>query len=295
MKKCLIIQNPNSGDGNSNNLMDLLKEKLNERFDSVSHLQTNEENDGFEFAKKASENGFDSIIIVGGDGTYNEVINAISSLEYRPKLYLLPGGTNNTFNKLIGGSGDLKESIDNLNFDNTIKVDVGKCNDKYFSYYVSFGKLIEATTSTSSKEKKLLGPLAYVKNIAKALPNDETVEVEVSSDEFTYRGGASLLYVMLTDKIGDKDISSQLNTINDGKATVFILTNEKMLSKAHAMADLLKGTFDKNENIKSFTTSRVNIKSLDNKKVELDLDGDVYGNLPCQIEILKEHIEIYLP
>ncbi len=295
MKKCMIIENPNSGKANNDEFMDILNKKLSQEFDQVVHEKTEKENDGENFSKKACYEKFDSIFVVGGDGTFNEVINGISKMDYRPKVGLLPGGTNNTYMQLIGGSNDLKEAIDNLSFEKTKKVDIGKCNDSYFSYYVCFGKLIEATTSTDSSEKEKLGGFAYVKNVLKTIPNDENVKIEISYEDNTFECNASLVYIMTVNKIGNLEFSNDDGDLSDGELNVFIMTEEGLMSKVNAAKDMLFGKVDENENVKSFTCKKLSIKNLEDKEIELDMDGEVNGTLPCDIEILEKHIEIYLP
>lgn len=295
MKKCMLIENPNSGDGNNDEYMEVLIEKLENQFDQVSHKKTEKENDGEIFAKNACQDKYDSIFVVGGDGTFNEVINGVSKMDYRPKIGLLPGGTNNTYMQLIGGSNDLKEAIENLSFDKTKKVDIGKCNETYFSYYVCFGKLIEATTSTKSEEKEKLGGFAYVKNILKTIPNDETVKIEIEYEDKFFECDASLLYVMTVNKIGNLKFSQDDGNLSDGKLNVFIITEEGLLPKVNAAKDMLFGRVDENENVKSFTCDKLSIKNLEEKEIDLDMDGEVKEKLPCDIEILEKHIEIYLP
>ena len=124
MKKCMLIENPNSGDGKNDEFMEKLKEKLQDEFDEIIDKNTQKENDGENFEKTACEEKFDSIFVVGGDGTFNEVINGVSKMDYRPKIGLLPGGTNNTYMQLIGGSNDLCEAIEKLSFEKTKKVDI---------------------------------------------------------------------------------------------------------------------------------------------------------------------------
>lgn len=295
MKKCLLIENPNSGDANNDQYMDKIIEKLEAEFEEVEHKKTEKEDDGEHFAIKACEEKFESIFVVGGDGTFNEVVNGIAKMDYRPKLGLLPGGTNNTYMQLIGGSNDLEEAIGQLSFEKTKKVDIGKCNDKYFSYYVCFGKLIDATTSTSSEEKEKLGTFAYIKNVLKTIPNDESINIEINSDTKSLKTKANLLYVMTVNKIGNLEFSKENSDISDGNLLVFVMTEEGLMSKIDAAKDMLFGKLDENDNIESFTCKKLSIKELDGKEVELDMDGDINGNLPCDIEILKKHIEIYLP
>ncbi|MDU3153183.1 MAG: hypothetical protein E6706_02785 [Anaerococcus hydrogenalis] len=67
------------------------------------------------------------------------------------------------------------------------------------------------------------------------------------------------------------------------------------MSKVNAAKDMLFGKVDENENVKSFTCKKLSIKNLEDKEIELDMDGEVNGTLPCDIEILEKHIEIYLP
>lgn len=295
MSKCLLIENPNSGVANNDEFIDRIIGKLEKGFDEVIHKKTEKENDGEKFAIKACEEKFDSVFIVGGDGTFNEAINGIAKMDYRPKVGLLPGGTNNTYMQLIGGSNDLEEAIDELSLEKTKKVDIGKCNDKYFSYYVCFGKLIDATTSTDSDEKEKLGTFAYIKNVLKTLPNDEAVDVEIKSDEESFKTKASLVYVMTINKLGNLEFSHENTDISDGFLKVFVMTDEGVLSKVDAAKDMLFGKLDENENIKSFSCKEISIRSLEDKEIELDMDGDINGKLPCDIKILEKHIEIYLP
>lgn len=295
MKKCMIIENPNSGDGKNDEYLDIIKKKFKEEFKEITIKKTKKENDGKNFAIKACEEKIDSIFVLGGDGTFNEVINGVSKMKFRPKIGLLPGGTNNTYMQLIGGANNLDEALENLSFEKTKKVDIGKCNETYFSYYVCFGKLIDATTSTKSEEKEKLGSLAYVKNILKTLPNDKAVKIEIKSDTESFKGKASLVYVMTVNKIGNLEFSNDDGDLDDGYFNVFIMTDEGLISKVDAAKDMVFGKVDENQNVKSFTCKKLSIKNLEDEKIDLDMDGEIKDKLPCNIEILKEHIEIYLP
>lgn len=295
MKNCMLIENPNSGARNHDLYRNRIIKKLEEYFAEIEYKKTTKVNDGEKFAIEACKQKYDSIFVLGGDGTFNEVINGVCKMAYRPKIGLLPGGTNNTYMHLIGGSNTLDDAIDFLSFEKTKKVDIGKCNDKYFSYYVCFGKLIEATTSTTSEEKGKLGGFAYVKNILKTIPKDEVVNVELNTDGKLIKTKASLVYVMTTNRVGQIEFSNNDSPLNDGKLSVFIMTDEKILSKIEAVKDMIFGKLDDNENIKSFTCKKLTIKELDGNEIELDMDGEVKAKLPCKVEILQRYIEIYLP
>ena len=68
-------------DGKNDEFMEILKKKLEKEFDQVVDKKTEKEDDGKNFAIKACEEKFDSIFVVGGDGTFNEVINGVSKMD----------------------------------------------------------------------------------------------------------------------------------------------------------------------------------------------------------------------
>lgn len=168
-------------------------------------------------------------------------------------------------------------------------------NDRFFIYYTCFGRLIDATTSTDGEEKEKLGSLAYVKNIFKALPEDETYQIKLVSDGGNYQGPASHVYAFLVDQVGNLNFSEMTSSLSSGKLYVFILTNAKTASKVTALKDMVMGQLDKNEDIQAMACSHLSIEELEGEPVDLDMDGEMEATLPAQIRVLPKHIQIYLP
>lgn len=295
MKKCLILVNPNSGDGKNREVIPQLKERLEESFDDLEIIETKKPGEGRLLAQKACREGVHSLFVLGGDGSFNEVVNGIAREDHRPIIGLLPGGTNNTYYRLLGDSKDLSEAISAIDLDKTKEVDLGDCNGSYFAYYACFGRLIDATTSTKGEEKEKLGPLAYVKNIFKALPEDDNYEVKVTGDGGSYQGPASHVYAFLVDQMGDIDFSELSSSLSSGELYVYILTDEKTSSKISAAKDLLMGKLDKNEAVESFSSSQLKIEEVQGKAPSVDLDGEMGPKLPVNIKVLPNHMTIYLP
>ena len=102
MKTAMIIYNPNAGGGIELARINELEYRLNQDFNSITIHETKSFGDATKLAKKASMDQMDSVFVIGGDGTFNEVVNGIAEFDYRPKLGLLPGGTNNTYLRTFG-------------------------------------------------------------------------------------------------------------------------------------------------------------------------------------------------
>lgn len=123
--------------------------------------------------KEALKAGAERVIAGGGDGTINDVVNALVSKKgkARAALGILPLGTANDFARGCGlPANDLNRALEIACTGDTVRVDVGKANDRYFINVVSGGFGAEVTATTPQDMKKALGGAAYtLMGFAKAL------------------------------------------------------------------------------------------------------------------------------
>ncbi len=70
-------------------------------YEASAYATTPEENSAKNEATRAAKAGFDLIVAAGGDGTINEVVNGIASLEQRPKMAIIPAGTTNDYARAL--------------------------------------------------------------------------------------------------------------------------------------------------------------------------------------------------
>ena len=97
--RLLLISNPTAGTNRAGLLQDVI-DPLAAMFDEIVIRQTAQALDALHFAEEAD--GFDALVVIGGDGTVFEVINGIAKLENRPVLGIIPGGTCNDFARTLG-------------------------------------------------------------------------------------------------------------------------------------------------------------------------------------------------
>ena len=88
-------------------------------------------------------------LAAGGDGTINEVVNGMAEQEYRPKLGMIPVGTTNDFARALQIPRDIEQLLKSLLKGDTIPVDIGRMNDKYFINIAGGGRLTELTVRCS--------------------------------------------------------------------------------------------------------------------------------------------------
>ena len=288
MKKAMLIINPTSGGEKALEYKEKLENKAKEYFEYVETKITEKAKDATIFAEEASKENYEAVIVFGGDGTVNEVISGIAEKDYIPKLGIIPGGTGNLITKLLEISQDIDEAIDQLDFNKTNSIDIGKANKSYFGYIFSVGSLPEAIHNVEIEDKTKYGVLAYAINTIKSVIKDEVFNIKIETENGSYEGEASQVLVLLSNYYADKKIFEENK---DGYANILILKNASIISKLSLIPDLLKGDIVENDNIEYIKAKDITISS--DTKLESDIDGDRSDDLPVKITILGNHIEIY--
>lgn len=288
MKKAMLIINPTSGGEKALDYKEKLENKAKEYFEYVETKITEKAKDATAFAEEASKGNYEAVIVFGGDGTVNEVISGIAEKDYIPKLGIIPGGTGNLITKLLEISQDIDEAIDQLDFNKTNAIDIGKANKSYFGYIFSVGSLPEAIHNVEIEDKTKYGVLAYAINTIKSVIKDEVFNIKIETENGSYEGEASQVLVLLSNYYADKKIFEENK---DGYANILILKNASIISKLSLIPDLLKGDIVENDNIEYIKAKDIKISS--DTKIESDIDGDQSDDLPVKITVLGNHIEIY--
>ena len=288
MKKAMLIINPTSGGEKALDYKEKLENKAKEYFEYVETKITEKAKDATAFAEEASKENYEAVIVFGGDGTVNEVISGIAEKDYIPKLGIIPGGTGNLITKLLEISQDIDEAIDQLDFNKTNAIDIGKANKSYFGYIFSVGSLPEAIHNVEIEDKTKYGVLAYAINTIKSVIKDEAFNIKIETENGSYEGEASQVLVLLSNYYADKKI---FEDNKDGYANILILKNASIISKLSLIPDLLKGDIVENDNIEYIKAKDITISS--DTKLESDIDGDRSDDLPVKITVLGNHIEIY--
>ena len=288
MQKIMLIINPTSGGEKALDYKEKLENKAKKYFEQVDTRITQKAQDATNFATEASREQYEAVLVFGGDGTVNEVISGIAERDYIPKLAIIPGGTGNLITKLLEINQDIDGAIDELDFNSTNKIDIGKSNGNYFGYIFSIGSLPEAIHNVGIEDKTKFGMLAYAINTMKSVVTDQAFNITIDTENGNYIGPASHVLVLLTNYFADKKIFSE---DKDGYANILILKDASILTKLSVIPDLLKGDVVVNDNIEYIKARHIKISS--DSELETDVDGDKSDDLPVEIKVLGQHIEVY--
>ncbi len=294
MKKALLIINPSSGGEKAKEYQQLAQEKLNQSFDEVKICQTEQKGDAKSFAKKAANEKYDSVFVMGGDGTVNEGISGLAEEKYRPKFGFFPLGTVNDLARALDIPLDPKKAIANFSITKTTPLDIGKINDSYFMNVVAIGAIPEAINNVDSEQKTKFGKLAYFISGFKELSNNETYSFLVTIDGKKQEITSSTLLIGSTNSIGGFESLLPEAKVDDGKLHLIYLKDPSLIDTIKSVPDLLKGVAKATENVGylAFDQAVISLENSD-KKLVTNVDGDEGDILPVTITVLPAHLEVY--
>ena len=161
MKKLLLILNPNSGKKKANRYLVQILDILNRGGFDVTVYVTAARGDATEVVRKRAAE-FDRILCIGGDGTFNEMISGLLPTGLSTPISYIPAGSTNDFATSLHLSKNILQAARDIAEGEPRPLDLGRFNDRYFSYIASFGAFTRASYATSQSLKNALGHFAYI-------------------------------------------------------------------------------------------------------------------------------------
>ncbi|WP_456431744.1 lipid kinase YegS [Nitratifractor sp.] len=169
------------------------------------------------------------IVAGGGDGTVHHVLNALMALPApRPELAILPLGTGNDFATAAKIPLTAVEALILAVEGDPVRVDVGRCNERYFLNVASGGFGAVVTTQTPPELKELLGGGAYALTGLLNLFNFTTFEGRVRIGEFETRVSSLALGVCNGRQAGGGMRLAPEACVNDGLLDIVLFTTEPL-------------------------------------------------------------------
>jgi len=116
-----------------------------------------------ELAAEAAAQNAGTIIVMGGDGTLNEVINGVltSQCKQMPRIGIVPSGSSNDFSKTLGIGQRLQQACRIIINGKTRCVDIGQAGSHYFCIASCLG-LFSNIAAESVRIKGLSGSVRYL-------------------------------------------------------------------------------------------------------------------------------------
>lgn len=295
-KKLLLIMNPRSGTMQAAKMLaDIIQEFSKEGY-MTTVMMTQARNDAREWAKKYA-NDYDRIVVSGGDGTFNELVDGILESGSKPTIGYIPAGSTNDFAVSLGLPKSIRKAAEVAVTGTPQDLDIGNFNGRHFSYVASFGAFTSTSYSVPQNLKNILGHFAYmlsgVKDVLSIKPIQAKVIADSGTDHEVVHEGKFLFGAVCNCRSigGVVRLYKQGIDMNDGLMEVFLVRMPKDLIEINKIVGQVLSN--------NLNTSEMVFFSAENVHIEIEegthwtLDGEYEPGAPTvDIKAIKSAIKI---
>jgi diacylglycerol kinase (ATP) len=252
-------------------------------------------------AIEAIEQGFETIVAAGGDGTLNEVLNGIGDAPKgfeRARLGVLPLGTINVFARELKLPLDVRKIWPVIERGKEARLDLGcaefknaaRTESRYFIQLAGAGFDARAVELVNWELKKKIGPGAYVVAGLQAL-NSKQAEIEISNGTQTESG--ELILIGNGKLYGGNFPILHKGDLQDGVLDAIVLKKVNWQSLPGHLWDWLSGRIYKPGGSIYLQGAEFILKS--KTRAVLQLEGELVGELPAKITVQPGILRVVVP
>lgn len=193
-------------------------------------------------AREAVADGVDTVVAVGGDGTWGNVANALIATGADVRLALGAAGTGNDFAKSVGAPAADLAATARLAVDGPdMRVDVGRIEDKHFLNVAGFGFDI-AVIEDVETFTRLKGELVYMVSAVRQLFGFRGIDIGLSSAAVR-RGPASQLMLIVANgrNFGGAFRIAPEASLTDGQLDAIAIGAASPLARVPLLAAVARG------------------------------------------------------
>lgn len=299
-----VIVNPNAGKRKGQHDWLTIARLLGEAGIDFINIFTEHRDHAMLLARKYIEKGFRNIIVVGGDGTLNEVVNGIFTQKHispsEVTLAMIPVGTGNDWCRMFNIPSDYKEAIAIIAKGNQFVQDAGMV--KYFSslgqektrYFLNMAGMgfdaLVAKKTNKQKEKGKGGPLSYVVNIFSSLFYYKATKTTILLDNETVTQDVFSMSVGICQFNGGGMKQAPDAKPDDGLFDLTIIKNIGKFKVIRNVIKLFDGSFTRLPEVSTFRSSHIVIKSI--FPMYLEVDGESLGHTPFEFSIIPQSLKV---
>lgn len=291
MKKMLFIMNPYAGQRKANRHLPDIISLFNRAGYAVTVHMTDGPGDATRIAQTLAP-GMDLVACCGGDGTFSETVHGLLSQGLDIPLGFIPAGTTNDFANSLKLPTDIMEAARNVAEGLPCPLDVGKFNQRYFTYVASFGAFSRTSYITPQNVKNALGHTAYILSGISELSQlrKEHIRIElkdrVIEDDFIFGAicNSTTLGGVLT-------LDPKVVDMTDGKLEVMMVRMPKSLLE---ISECIQAVQSQKYNCAMTTFfSAERMKIICSSHIPWTLDGEP-ASCPEEFVIENQHLAIRL-
>lgn len=292
-----MIYNPTAGkfQRRGTQLVAQLVQAIAESGATVIELPTRRPGDATELARQATVTDADLLVVAAGDGTVNEVVNGVAG-SHLP-VAVLPMGTANVLATELGLPRDPIRAARLIPELQPERVSLGLLHaapqiSRYFLLMAGIGLDAYVVVKVDLEWKRRLGKLAYwlggFQQLGRRFP-----EFEVHVDDEVWRSSFALAS-RVRNYGGDLEIAKTACLLDDCFELV-AFEGEDSFRYLIYLTGVLANLLDKIEGVRIRKVEQVEFRAPKGLDVLVQVDGEVAGQLPARVELVRDAMTLLMP
>lgn len=294
MKYVKLIYNPMAGSRVFPSRLDYFINVFQKKGYDVRVKRTESQEDFSTFLLGKDLSNCEGIIVAGGDGSVNKMVNCMINHNVDIPLGVIPAGTANDFASHLGIPSNFTEAIETLSNMKTKRVDVGKVNNEYFINVCSGGLFTNISQNIDIEFKNTLGKLAYYIKGVQQLPKFRKIRFRIDNTEEVIDDYFFLFLLLNGSSAGGFNKLGKDAAIDDGQMDFIGIKACALNEMPTLFTKILRGEHLTDKNIVFFQGDKIYIECLEGTELcqESDIDGEVGPAFPLNIEVLNRKINV---
>jgi YegS/Rv2252/BmrU family lipid kinase len=304
-KQYLFIVNPNASKGKAGRDWHKIERLIRRKDIQYKAVLTIEPNHAINIVEEELRLGYKYIVVVGGDGTLNEVVNGIFTQRVIPpeEIYLgiIPVGTGNDWARYYGLNKKYQKSIKPLFNNNVIFQDVGKIthsidgktNTHYFVNIAGFGfdaLVVKSTNEMQERGNRLA--VVYLFNLLKAAFSYHSIPMHIEINGEQIKKKIFSISIGNGKYSGGGMIQTPEAKINDGLFDVTIYDDMSIWKIIRHIPKLYTGKILNVKGVSSYRTAEIFVH--DFPGIYAETDGEIITGGPYQINIIPSALKVFV-
>ncbi len=306
MNKTLVVVNPASAFGRTRREWPAIARELDRNGLKYEACITGHPREAEQLTRKALQEGYETIIATGGDGTLNEVVNGFFvGSEGKPvnpeaRLGLISSGTGRDFFRSLDYPSDVGEAARIIARGNQRYLDVGKVlftnyegrrETRYFINVAGLGVDAETVERVNRTSKRLGGRISFLWGTVCALVQYHNREVRLEVDgQLVHQGKVLLVAVANGQYIGGGMRIAPEARLDSGYFDVIWVGDMGKLEALTVLPRIYSGAHMGHPGVRIMRGTH--IKASSPEKVLIQMDGEQPGILDAEFSMLEHKLPL---
>ena len=293
MKKLYLTVNPFGGHKKGPKILKEVIPLFEENNIQLNVIETEYAGHNKKIAMEVDMNGYDGFCCIGGDGTMSEVINGVMNRKDldRFPLGLITGGTGNSFMHDINCLDPI-EATKRIIDGKRRKIDIFSCKtpDKLFYGFNILGWGIPTDANLLADKMRWIGSQRYnLASILEVLSHRKRF-ARVSIDNNSIASDFAFIIGCNTIHTGKGMKMAPLARLDDGLIDLIIVRKVSRFKLLKLFPKVFAGNHISDPGVDYRQVKKFSI--LPEKDRQLNIDGEVLGTTPVEVEVLPQEIEL---